>query len=86
MGHPIVHAYDIPVYVYNMNQSYKYFTEHLKTKLDIHISEMPKVRIIRLPTSQGLMASRQAGIDAASADVIVVMDSHMEVADGNYVM
>ena len=57
-------------------------TDHLKKKLDLYTSSLSKVRIIRLPESRGLMVSRQTGINAAGADVIIVMDSHIEVAKG----
>lgn len=35
--------------------------------------------MIRLPTRVGLIVARQEGAKAATADVIVVLDSHCEV-------
>lgn len=54
----------------------------LKTKLKLYLSHLPKVNLIRLPVSKGLMTSRQTGINNAKSDVIVVMDSHLELAPG----
>ncbi|KAK3097565.1 hypothetical protein FSP39_010886 [Pinctada imbricata] len=56
----------------------------LKHKLDMYVSYLPKVRLLRLPKSRGSSVSRQLGIDDAIFDIIVVMDSHFEVADGWY--
>ncbi|KAK3088178.1 hypothetical protein FSP39_015729 [Pinctada imbricata] len=56
--------------------------DHLKKKLDIYVSSLPKVKLIRLQETRGLMVSRQTGIDAAQSGVIIVMDSHIEVASG----
>ncbi|XP_022328261.2 polypeptide N-acetylgalactosaminyltransferase 5-like isoform X1 [Crassostrea virginica] len=56
--------------------------DDLKTKLNLYLSHLPKVHLVRLPESKGLMTSRQTGIDNAKYDVIVVMDSHLELAPG----
>ncbi|XP_052059178.1 polypeptide N-acetylgalactosaminyltransferase 5-like [Mytilus californianus] len=53
----------------------------LKTKLDIYLSHLYNVRVIRNEESKGLMVARQRGIDQTIEDVIVVMDSHQEVAE-----
>ncbi|VDH97239.1 Hypothetical predicted protein, partial [Mytilus galloprovincialis] len=53
----------------------------LKTKLDIYLSHLYNVRVIRNEEPKGLMVARQRGIDQTIADVIVVMDSHQEVAE-----
>lgn len=58
------------------------FSDDLKTKLKLYLSHIPKVNLIRLPVSKGLMTSRQTGINNAKSDVIVVMDSHLELAPG----
>lgn len=58
------------------------FSDDLKTKLKLYLSHLPKVNLIRLPISKGLMTSRQTGINNAKSDVIVVMDSHLELAPG----
>lgn len=57
----------------------------LKTKLDIYLSHLYNVRVIRNEEPKGLMVTRQRGIDQTIADVIVVMDSHQEVAEGIYI-
>ena len=56
--------------------------EYLKERLDIYLSHLQKVRVIRHAHSMGLMVARQRGIDESLTDIIVVMDSHMEVAEG----
>ncbi|XP_056012812.1 polypeptide N-acetylgalactosaminyltransferase 5-like isoform X1 [Ostrea edulis] len=56
--------------------------EDLKTKLGLYLSHLPKVNLVRLPESKGLMTSRQTGINHAKSDVIIVMDSHIEVSPG----
>ncbi|XP_071155230.1 polypeptide N-acetylgalactosaminyltransferase 5-like [Mytilus edulis] len=53
----------------------------LKNKLDIYLSHLYNVRVIRNEEPKGLMVARQRGIDRTIADVIVVMDSHQEVAE-----
>lgn len=50
--------------------------------LDIHVASLPKVSVIRLRPSHGLMVARQTGIERSRSDYFVVMDSHMEVVTG----
>ena len=59
--------------------------EELLKPLDEHIKrQWPDdiVRVIRLATRSGLMRTRLAGVAAATGDVVVIMDSHMEVTKG----
>ncbi|KAK3106638.1 hypothetical protein FSP39_024207, partial [Pinctada imbricata] len=58
--------------------------DYLRNKLDMYIAHLPNVRVSRLRSQQGLSIARQLGIDSAKSDVIVVMDSHFEVADKWY--
>lgn len=60
-------------------------SESLKGKLDIYVSYLRKVRILRRKKSTGLMIAKQHGIDQSHTDIIVVMDSHHEVANGIYI-
>ncbi|XP_064599285.1 polypeptide N-acetylgalactosaminyltransferase 5-like [Liolophura sinensis] len=55
---------------------------HLKQKLDLYVEQLPTVYLLRLTKPLGLMMARQAGIEHARYDVIAVMDSHVEVAEG----
>ncbi|KAL4224381.1 Ricin-type beta-trefoil [Mactra antiquata] len=54
----------------------------LGSKLDIHIRNLPMVRVIRLQESRGLMMARQAGIEELKSEYFVCMDCHMEVLPG----
>ncbi|KAK3108799.1 hypothetical protein FSP39_016001 [Pinctada imbricata] len=56
--------------------------DDVKSVLEVHVKGMTKVKILRLSSSVGLMGSRQKGIENATSDIIVVMDSHMEVTAG----
>ena len=58
-------------------------TDELKSPLETHIHSSEKASLIRLPTSVGLMMARQAGIDRATSEYFAVLDSHMEVTEGN---
>lgn len=52
----------------------------LGDELDRYLEEhMPIVRVIRLSERSGLIVARLAGAKAAIADVIVFLDSHVEV-------
>ncbi|CAK1544760.1 unnamed protein product [Leptosia nina] len=53
--------------------------DFLKTKLDDYLAEnLPKVKVIRLPTRSGLITARLAGAKQATADVLLFLDSHTE--------
>ena len=40
---------------------------------------VPIAKVIRMKERQGLITARQTGAQAATADVILVLDSHCEV-------
>ncbi|XP_068627786.1 N-acetylgalactosaminyltransferase 6-like [Battus philenor] len=53
--------------------------DFLKQKLDEYLSEhLPKVKVLRLAQRSGLIAARLAGARAATADVLLFLDSHTE--------
>jgi glycosyltransferase involved in cell wall biosynthesis len=59
-------------------------TDHLKDPLHEFVSQFKKVRIVRAPSRQGLIRARLLGYRAASGDVLVFLDSHIECAVGMY--
>ena len=56
--------------------------DHLKEDLDVLVAQIPKLRLLRLQFRQGLVRTRMAGIEAAEADVLTFLDSHIEATDG----
>ncbi|XP_041973228.1 N-acetylgalactosaminyltransferase 6-like [Aricia agestis] len=53
--------------------------DFLKQKLEDYVStHLPKVRVLRLAARSGLIAARLAGARAATADVLLFLDSHTE--------
>ena len=53
--------------------------EYLGRPLDSFIKRTPKTRIIRHTTRKGLIHARMAGAKAATGDVLVFLDAHIEV-------
>lgn len=74
-------------FLFNINIGYCYFyyfcfSEELKGKLDYYISTRfpKKVRLHRLSERAGLIRARLAGAHLSTADVMVFLDAHCEVA------
>ena len=55
---------------------------HLAARLDSEVARMEKVRLLRLAERGGLMRARMAGIEAATAEVLTFLDSHVEATEG----
>ena len=56
--------------------------DHLGSRLQTEVEKMPKVRLLRLAERGGLMRARMAGIEAAEAEVLTFLDSHIEATEG----
>ena len=56
--------------------------EHLGDRLTRELEAMARVRLIRMPERGGLMRARMAGIEAAEAEVLTFLDSHVEATEG----
>jgi polypeptide N-acetylgalactosaminyltransferase len=46
------------------------------------MSDFPKVKIVRMEKRVGLIKARIAGTNAASAETLTFLDSHVECAEG----
>nr|XP_027201320.1 probable N-acetylgalactosaminyltransferase 9 [Dermatophagoides pteronyssinus] len=47
--------------------------------LDRYVQQLPKTKLIRSAVRRGIVGARLAGIEAASAPIFVILDSHIEV-------
>lgn len=50
-------------------------------KLEKYIKLLPKVRLVRSPTRNGVVGARMRAIKESRGDIFVVLDSHIEVQD-----
>ena len=56
--------------------------DHLGDRLQALVDKMEKVKLLRLAKRGGLMRARMAGIEAAEAEVLTFLDSHIEATEG----
>ena len=57
-------------------------TKDLKNFLEKEVTFHKKTSVIKMNPSVGLMMARQAGIERSSSEFFAVLDSHIEVAEG----
>lgn len=50
--------------------------------LEQHLQLLPKTLLVRMKSRNGLMSARNTGASFASGDVVIFLDSHIEVAEG----
>ena len=55
---------------------------HLGDRLQSQVDRMDKVRLLRMKERGGLMRARMVGIEAAQAEVLTFLDSHIEATEG----
>lgn len=56
--------------------------EHLKTPLEKHFADNPKVKIVRAKQRVGLIRARLVGFEKSTGKVATFLDSHCECAEG----
>lgn len=54
--------------------------QKLQGELDEYVVSLPKVRLVRLKQRRGLMLARMEGAWRSSAEVVIFLDSHIEVS------
>jgi len=55
---------------------------HLGDRLAKEVELMDKVKLLRMKERSGLMRTRMAGVEAAKAEVLTFLDSHIEATEG----
>lgn len=58
------------------------FVDELQLPLEEEVKGLPKVRIIRLQERKGLAAARLQGAAEATGEILIFLDSRVEVTDG----
>lgn len=56
--------------------------KRLRAELEDHVLHLPKVTLYRLQARRGLMKARMEGVWHAKGEIIVCLDSHVEVTPG----
>lgn len=59
-----------------------HFPVHLKSRLQLYVHALPKVRLIRTRRREGLIRARLLGVKEAVSPVVVFLDSHCECSEG----
>jgi polypeptide N-acetylgalactosaminyltransferase len=56
--------------------------DHLKEPFEQYLQTLPKIKLVRLTKRSGLMTARTEGAKAATGEVVVFLDSHIECTQG----
>ncbi|XP_060572920.1 polypeptide N-acetylgalactosaminyltransferase 13-like [Ruditapes philippinarum] len=56
--------------------------EYLKASVEIHATNVDKIKLLRNEQTLGLMRARQRGIEETGSDYFIVLDGHIEVTPG----